>query len=217
MTSCAVIAAKDEEKHVGVVVKDTLTYVDEVILVDDGSKDGTKKVAEAAGAKVMRHVVNLGKGAAIRTGCEEAVRRKVSKIVLIDADGQHEPKELPRFLKALDSVDIVYGIRTRRESMPLVLKFGNWFIFQVSKLLYGVKVSDTQCGYRAFNASVWPKIRWESSGYSMESEMLAKAGKQNLKYSTVDISTIYSDKYKGTTVLDGMKIVLNMLWWRLRR
>ena len=217
MKTCAVIAAKDEEAHVGKVVKETLNYVDAVIVVDDGSRDSTKKVAEASGASVLHHVVNLGKGAAIKTGCDEAVKRGFGRIVLIDADGQHEPKEIPKFLKALDEADLVCGIRTRKKSMPLVLKFGNWFIFQVSRMLYGVGVTDTQCGFRAFNASVWDKIRWDSSGYSMESEMLARAGRQSLKYSTIAISTIYSDKYKGTTVLDGIKIVVSLLWWRLRQ
>ena len=99
--------------------------------------------------------------------------------------------------------------------MPLVLRFGNWFISNVVRILYGIDLSDTQCGFRAFSGEAYKKIRWNASDYSMESEMISKAGKQKLKYVQIPIQTIYSDKYKGTTIVDGVKIVLNMIWWKL--
>ena len=87
--------------------------------------------------------------------------------------------------------------------------------YQVSNFIYGIKIKDSQCGYRAFTAKAYKKIRWKASDYSMESEMLAKIGKYKLSYAEVPIETIYSDKYKGTTILDGIKIIFNLLIWKL--
>jgi len=213
----AVIAAKNEEKHIYEVVKDTRKYVDMVIVVDDGSVDNTKGQAKKAGAVVLEHMVNLGKGAAIITGCEFALDKKAKSIILLDADGQHEPKEIPHFLEELRKNEIVFGMRTIRKSMPSVYKFGNWVIHKLTQLLFGMDIPDTQCGYRAFRTDIFKKIRWQSSGYSMESEMIANVGKKRLKYSMIKIGTIYSDKYKGTTVKDGILIVANLIWWRISR
>jgi hypothetical protein len=82
-------------------------------------------------------------------------------------------------------------------------------------ILYGIRLNDTQCGFRAFSGDAYKKIRWNASDYSMESEMISRAGKQRLKYVQIPIRTIYSDKYKGTTILDGIRIVINMVRWRL--
>jgi len=215
-TVYAIIAAKNEEKNIGKVVKESGKY-SSVIVVDDGSADKTSSLAEKNGAIVLRHIVNLGKGAALKTGCEYALSHGASVIIFLDADGQHEPKEIPRFLEKLRDSDIVFGQRTHKEKMPFILKFGNWFIYRMSRMLFGIDIVDTQGGYRAFRASVYPKIRWQSSGYSVESEIVANVGKRRLKYSTLPISTIYSDRYKGTTVIDGVRIVMNMIWWRMSR
>jgi hypothetical protein len=90
-------------------------------------------------------------------------------------------------------------------------------ISKVIKFLYNVKIKDSQCGYRAFTAETYKKIRWRATDYSMESEMIANTGKYKLKYKEVPIETIYGDKYKGTTIVDGVKIVLNMFLWKVLR
>ena len=99
--------------------------------------------------------------------------------------------------------------------MPFILKFGNWFLNKTISFLYGIKIKDGQCGYRAFTAKAYRKLRWNASDYSMESEMIAKIGKYKLSYTEIPIKTIYSDKYKGTTVIDGVKIAFNLLLWKL--
>jgi len=213
----AIIAAKDEEKHISDVVKYTKKYVDKVIVVDDGSTDSTEEKAEKAGATVLKHIVNLGKGSAMNTGCEYAISKGAKIIVLLAADGQHEPKEIPKLAKKLEPSEIVFGIRTQKKNMPAVLKFGNWVINKISHYLYKIHIPDTQCGFRAFNSKIYKKIRWQSTDYSMESEMIANVGKKRLKYSTIPISTIYSDRYKGTTIIDGIKIVGNMIWWKIAK
>lgn len=161
--------------------------------------------------------MNLGKGAALRTGCDYAIRNGAKNIIVMDADGQHEPEDIPRFLDALKGKDIVFGSREKSKNMPFVFRFGNWAINNTSSLLYGMKISDTQSGYRAFRAKVYSVLRWESNDYSMESEMIVNAGKKKLRYEEIFIKTLYSDKYKGTTIVDGVKIVFQMLLWKLKK
>lgn len=211
----AVMPAYNEEKDIAGIIKNARKYVDEVVIVDDGSIDKTSKYAENAGAVVLRHIVNLGKGAALKTGCDFAIKKGAELIVVLDADAQHDPEDIPRFLDKLDKYGIVFSYRRLGGKMPLVLRFGNWCISGIVSLLYGISLNDTQCGFRAFTAEAYKKIRWNAIDYSMESEMIARAGKQKLKYVQISIETIYSDKYKGTTVVDGIKIVLNMFLWRL--
>lgn len=212
-----VIPAHNEEKNIGRVIEKTRKFSENIVVVDDGSEDKTAIIAEKSGAFVLKHIVNLGKGAALKTGCEYAIKNKAEKIVVLDADGQHDPNEIPNFVKALNKADIVFGYRRLNKNMPFVLRYGNWFIFFITKLLFGLKIIDTQCGYRAFKANVYNKIKWNSTNYSMESEMIANTGKAHLRYSQIPIETIYSDKYKGTTIFDGIRIVFNMVWWKFSR
>ncbi len=211
----AVIPAYNEEKNISSIIKRAKKYAGNIVLVDDGSKDRTLKLAQNAGAIVLKHIVNLGKGSALKTGCDFAVKNGAKYIVALDADAQHNPEDIPRFLEKLDNYDIVFSYRKLSKKMPFVLRFGNWFISVIVKVLYGVNLNDTQCGFRAFTREAYKKIRWNASDYSMESEMISRVGKQRLKYAQIPIETIYSDKYKGTTVIDGMKIVISMVWWKL--
>ncbi len=211
----AIIPAHNEEKNIRKTVEKTFNHIDNVVVVDDGSKDGTAKLAEKAGAVVLHHLINLGKGAALKTGCDYAFSRGATHIVALDADAQHNPDDIPRFAEKLENYDIIFSYRKYSKQMPAVLRFGNWLISEIASLLYNVDLKDTQSGFRAFSKETYKKIRWNASDYSMESEMISRAGKQKLKYVQIPIETIYSDRYKGTTVIDGMKIVLNMLWWKL--
>ena len=157
----------------------------------------------------------MGKGAALKTGCDYAVKNGAEFIIALDADAQHDPSDIPRFIEKLKKYDVVFSYRKLSGKMPLVLRFGNWIISNIVRNLYNVSLKDTQSGFRAFSKSAYKKIKWNASDYSMESEMISRAGKQRLKYVQIPIETIYSDRYKGTTVIDGVKIVLNMFWWKL--
>lgn len=212
-----VIPARNEKEHILKVVEDVKKYVSNVIVVDDASTDNTKRLAENAGAIVLRHVINLGKGGAVKTGCDYAVENGAKYVVLIDGDGQHESKAIPLFLRQLNDVDIVFGYRKFSKDMPFMMRYGNFFITRLNRLMFGICVRDSQCGYRAFTSNTYKKIRWQANDYSMESEMIANVGKNKLKYDEVEIKTIYNNNYKGTTPLDGVKIVFNMILWRMRR
>lgn len=211
-----IIPAYNESKHIINVLKKVKSQgYKNIVVVDDGSKDDTYKKVLSEKITILRHIINLGKGAALKTGCEYAIQNGADIIVVMDSDGQHKAEDISRFLNALKNVDVIFGSRELNESMPFILRFGNNFINFMVKLLYGITLKDTQSGFRAFKSDVYNKIRWESTNYSVESEMIANIGKNKLKYKEIMIETIYNDKYKGTTVLDGFKIVLNMIKWRI--
>lgn len=216
MITFVIIPAHNEERNIRKVIIGVKKYVSNIVVVDDGSNDQTAEIAKSERVHVLRHIINLGKGAALKTGCDFAYAKKASKIIVIDADGQHDTEKIPEFIKHLENSEIVFGYRELGKSMPFILRFGNFVINKVTTIFFKMKLRDTQCGYRAFRAIKYPQIRWNSSDYSMESEMIANAGKNKIIYSELPIATIYADKYKGTTVLDGFKIVMKMFIWRLQ-
>ncbi|MBI4438426.1 glycosyltransferase family 2 protein [Candidatus Woesearchaeota archaeon] len=215
----AIIPAYNEERHIQEVAERAKKQLsnESIIVVDDGSKDKTYEHAKQTGITAIRHVTNLGKGAALKTGAEYAISKGADALIFIDSDLQHMPEDIPSFAKAIGTTDIAFGYREPNSQMPAVLKFGNWFIGKAIKTLFGMNIKDTQCGYRAMTAQAYRQIKWTSPDYSVESEMIALAGKHKLKYAQVPIETIYIDKYKGTTVMDGISIVMKMLWWKITR
>lgn len=212
-----IIPAYNEEKTIGKVIQSCLAYTTQVVVVIDGSKDASEVLARRYPVYVLEHLVNLGKGAALKTGCDFAVQHGAQQLIVIDADGQHDPKKIPKFLKELQHHDVVLSYRVFNGPMPFILRLGNAFINYCMHLLYGIVVKDTQCGYRAFTVNAYKKLRWRASDYSMESEMLAHLGKHNLSFTELPIQTVYLDKYKGTTIFDGIKIVIDLFFWRLTR
>lgn len=216
----AVIPGHNEEKNIGRVIDKTKRFVDakKIVVVDDGSRDGTADAARRSGATVLRHIINLGKGAALRTGSHYSLSKGAEALVFMDSDGQHDPEDIPRLLTELKNSDIVFTYRDRASThMPLVKKFGNWFIDTAMKLLFHINVKDTQCGYKAMTGAAYGKMQLISNDYSIESEIVAKTGKYKLKFAQLPIKTVYADRYKGTTVFDGVKIVLKMLWWKVAK
>jgi glycosyltransferase involved in cell wall biosynthesis len=211
-----VIAAYREERRIADVVRRVRAQRFSAIVVDDGSDDATARAAEAAGAIVLRHVVNLGKGAAMKTGCDEAFARGAKAVILLDGDGQHRPEEMGKFLAALNKgYAVVFGYRRRTAAMPLVRRVGNWFIHVVIWLFYRLDLHDALCGYRAFTAEAYRTLRWDARDYSVESEMIARAGKANLPYTEFQVDTVYHDAHKGMTIMDGIPILLRLVWWRM--
>lgn len=184
-----------------------------IIVVDDGS---TPRVdpESVAPAKVLRHRINLGKGMALKTGCEYAVQERAEAIVLMDGDGQHEPAEIPRLIEALREVDIVFAARTLGQDMPSVRRMGNRVLNRSARWLYDLDLQDIWCGYRAFRSECFPKITWNAHDYAVDVEMAIRAMRQRLSYREVGIETIYHDAYKGVTVLDGLQLLFRLLRWK---
>jgi glycosyltransferase involved in cell wall biosynthesis len=188
-----------------------------VVVIDDGSTDQTSQVARQAGALVARHRINLGKGAALLTGVELAVWTGAPWILCMDADGQHLASDIPLLLEPLaQGAELVCGYRRFSRSMPGTARFGNVLLSAAVARLFGFHIRDTQCGMRAFRADVVERIRWRATDYAVETEMLVAAARAHLRVAEVQISTVYHDRYKGTTALDGVKILAKMLQWRLQ-
>ena len=212
-----IIPAYNEASRIGKVLEGVKSITSNIIVVDDGSKDDTCNVAKVHKVKCVKHIINLGKGAALKTGCDYAYNQHANVMVVIDADGQHKPKDIKKLLNAIEKVDVVFTYRTFDKNMPWVFRFGNWFINKSINWLYHIDLKDTQCGFRCFSGKVYPMLRWRASDYAMESEMIANAGKHNLSYVQVPIETIYEDRCKGTTIFDGIKIVINLFFWKFRK
>jgi len=213
-----VIPCYNEEKRVEEVLKriNNLKIEKKIIVIDDGSSDNSCEVVKNNFKDVLllEHKINLGKGAALKTGCEATVKLGADIIVLIDADGQHSPEIIPEMVKKLEkeNLDIVFGSRRMDiKKMPAVLYIGNKFLTGIINFFSGISLQDSLSGFRALKSSVYDKIIWESSGYSVETEMIMSVGKNKLKYGEIFIETIYNDNYKGTTPFDGIKVLISLI------
>lgn len=215
-----VLSAYNEGPRIKEVLKNINRHTGiNIVVVDDGSKDDTSLLAgQIAGVSVIKHKINLGKGAAMKTGAEFAFEKGASAVIFMDSDSQHSAEDLPKFLQALekDMCDAVFGSRNLNFGLPLVRYIGNKFASVLVNLLFGIYVSDLLCGFRAITKKAYGKIRWESSGYGVETEMVIRVAKAKLKYCEVPVETIYRDRVKGVTILDAFGILFNVLEWRLR-
>ncbi|MDD5556251.1 MAG: glycosyltransferase family 2 protein [bacterium] len=211
MKACAVIPAYNEEKRVAGVVRGALRHLPAAIVVDDGSSDGTARAAAAAGAALIRHGANRGKGAALETGLRRAFDDGFDAAVILDADGQHDPGEIPRFLEAAGSsgADIVVGNRMEeRGRMPLVRYLTNRVTsFFVSRLA-GRPIPDSQCGFRLVDRRAFDRMRLSTARYETESEMLIQAGRAGCAIASVPVRTIYGDeKSRINPLVDTLRFI----------
>jgi glycosyltransferase involved in cell wall biosynthesis len=196
----AEIPAYNEQRFIGSVVLQTLQYADTVIVVDDGSTDDTAQIAKAAGAQVVRHPHNQGKGIALNTGFSAARALDPQVVVTLDADGQHLPEEITRVVAPVleDRADIVVGSRylESKSKVPLHRVWGHKAFNLVNNLASGVSLSDSQSGFRAFSPSALRAISFRSNGFTVESEMQFLAQKHALRLSDIPITIQYHDKPK---------------------
>lgn len=208
----AVIPAFNEERAIGSVVLKTLPLVDEVIVIDDGSRDGTADLAVRAGATVVRHEVNQGKGVALRTGFRHARDRRPDAVVTIDADGQYMPGDIPSVAQPVleGRADIVVGSRYLEPAsdVPLARIWGHRFFNFVTNRSSGVTVTDSQSGFRAFSARALENFTFTSDSFSVESEMQFVARERGLRLVEVPIVIRYDDPPKRNVFVQGL-VVLN--------
>ncbi len=191
----AVIPAYNEAGHVGAVAREVARQVGQVIVVDDGSVDGTGKEAGAAGALVVRHLVNCGLGGAITTGVRCALALGARTIVTLDADGQHLPSEIPELVAPIlaGKADVTIGVRRRdRQRMPAFRRVANNAADWITWLLFGVYVPDTQSGFRALSRQAASRLRLRANRMEVSSELVAEAHRQGLRIAPVPISTVYT-------------------------
>ncbi len=196
-TVAAVIPAYFEEKHVADVVRRTLTVLDNVLVVDDGSTDATGSAARSAGATVIVHAQNLGKGESIKAGLRHWLKCNVIYAMILDADGQHLPEEIARFLEAASSTRAELLLGTRMSDvreMPLVRRLTNRYMSNKISRLCGQPIPDTQCGFRMVHRSLIPALLGGAERFDYETEMLILASRRGCKVESVPITTVYSDE-----------------------
>ncbi|MFN7974264.1 MAG: glycosyltransferase family 2 protein [Acidobacteriota bacterium] len=189
----ALICAFNEAKTVGEVVTRTRPHVARVTVVDDGSADGTSALAEAAGAAVLRHETNRGKGAAVRTGLDAILATDATHVLFIDADRQHDPAEIPRLAAAAaGGAGVVIGSRfAEKEAIPRHRYLANAIGGRVLSLFAGVRLEDTQSGYRLIDADLLRRITIEREDFAIETEILLKAVGLGARVAYVPIRAIY--------------------------
>ncbi|MBN2600033.1 MAG: glycosyltransferase family 2 protein [Candidatus Thermoplasmatota archaeon] len=217
--SLAIIPCYNEEATVGCVVEKTKPYVDAVVVVDDGSTDQTAEIATNAGAVVLCHESNKGKGAALKTGFQFAVKNKFDFVVTIDGDGQHNPDEIPAVLEKVmtNDYDISIGFRVGHNTeMPTWRRVGKRVLDYTTSLGTGGFVTDSQCGFRAFNkravATITPKLR--GSAFSIESEQLIRAYESGFKVVNTNITCRYKNLQTSTKnpASHGLSVLSSVLW-----
>jgi len=196
-TVAAVIPAYLEEKHIGDVARRTLLQLANVVVVDDGSADRTAEQARNAGADVIVHEQNRGKGESIKSGFRYWLERGVTYVVILDGDGQHLPEEIERFLAAAASGigELLIGTRMNDvREMPLVRRLVNRYMSNKISRLCGQPIPDTQCGFRMVHRSLIPDLLGGAERFDYETEMLILASRKGCRVESVPITTVYSDE-----------------------
>ena len=196
-----VIPAFNEEGRVGKVIREIpRSLVEEVIVVNDNSSDGTAAEATTAGAKVISHNRNLGVGAAIKTGYYEALRRKANITLIIAGDGQHDPSEIPKLVEPIlnNDADYIVGDRLSHPSseMPTLRYLGNRLLTFLTRLFTKLDVKDSQCGYTAITSESLKKINLEfvSDKWGVPNDLLFECANKGLRVKYVPIKTIYGGR-----------------------
>ena len=194
----AVIPAYQEEKHVGEVAQRTRAQLENVLVVDDGSTDTTAERARSSGVDVVIHPQNRGKGESIKTGLRYWLERGSEYVVLLDADGQHLPEEISRFVDSAVSesdAKIFIGSRMNDTSMmPLVRRIVNRYMSGKISQVCGQPIPDTQCGFRMLHRDIIPDVLSGASRFEYETEMLIIASRKGHRVASVPITTVYSDE-----------------------
>ncbi len=210
-----VIPTFNEARFIGSVVVQTRRFADTVIVVDDGSTDATGVIAEAAGAVVVRHERNRGKGASLRTGLQQALSYDPSVIITLDGDGQHVPDEIHRLIRPIldDDADIVVGSRylDGKSAVPRQRIWGHRVFNLVTNGASGTALTDSQSGFRAFSPASVNLLALRSAGFSVESEMQFLANQHDLRLAEVPITVLYRDPPKRPLWAHGMMVLHGLL------
>jgi glycosyltransferase involved in cell wall biosynthesis len=188
-----------------------------IIVVNDGSNDGTAAAAERYGVTVLSHAVNRGKGAALQTGFDHVLKRQYDAVITMDADLQHEPEMIPAFITRMQegSFDLVIGSRMHDTArMPFHRFISNTLTTMLVRLRSGAAVSDSQSGFRLISRNVLAQVRTESEGFEAETELLIKAAGRGCTFGTVPIKTIYAGEKSHMTHL---RTTLNFIRVLLKR
>ncbi|HWP81235.1 MAG TPA: glycosyltransferase family 2 protein [Bacteroidota bacterium] len=213
----AIVPAFNAESTLGELLTRLRQYpeLQEVVVINDGSTDATGEIAKQSGALLLEHTRNKGKGAALQTGFDYALTRSGwDAVVTIDADLQHMPEELPKFFRTRreTGADIVIGYRGRLGTrMPLPRMASNTLTSMLVSARTGLKIKDSQCGYRLIGSEVLEVVRLESEGYEAETEFLLKAARNGFRVEFIPIMTIYNNERSFMTHWETTKRFIQVL------
>lgn len=211
-----VLPAYNESIYIASVLKELNKTGYPYVVVDDGSGDDTYKIAKRYSKHVLKHRINLGKGAALRTGCEYAIKKqRAQAVIFMDSDAQHSASELELFQSALNEGHaMVLGIRSFDSAMPLIRIIGNRINSVLVLFLFGTYIPDIPSGYKAMTSELYKKLHLVATGYNIELEIAIKLAKKRIQFTTVPITTIYHDLDRGFQPLDGLQMMIDLLKWR---
>ena len=216
MNIFVVIPAYNEATVVGRTVSDVRKYCSSVVVVDDGSDDETGKTAEASGAKVLRHIINRGQGAALRTGIDYALSLGADIIVTFDADGQFVAAEIEKICGPLmaGDADIVLGSRfLTKNRIPFLKKIILRPAILFTRAITGLELSDTHNGFRALNRAAAEKIEIRQDRMAHSSEIIHEIARLNLRYKEIPIAVNYTEysRKKGQKLTGALKILFDLI------
>ncbi len=190
------IPALNAESTLEPVIREARAQVEEVVVIDDGSSDRTAETALEAGARVLRHEANRGKGAALKRGFHYALEQDYDGVITLDADGQHLPADISRFIAARLATggDLIIGGRAHLfEGMLARRRLANRFSAWAIALVSGVEVTDSQSGFRFYSADLLRRIELRSDRFDLESEVIVRAGRGGFRVTTVPIGLGFVD------------------------
>lgn len=210
-----VVPSYNESRYIGRFLSRLLVITKNVIVVDDGSSDHTCEIARSHGVTCLSHEINLGKGSALKTGCEYAFKKLgADAIVIMDSDDQHDPVDLKLFVTTLKKgADIVLGVRQLDARMPIMRVLANKTMSILINLLFGHYLADIPSGFKAMTKKAYRELYWQSAGYEVETEIAVRIAKSKLAYVEIPISTVYHDKDYGFNFLDAIKILVKLPYW----
>jgi glycosyltransferase involved in cell wall biosynthesis len=214
--TAAVIPAYQDEKHIGDIVRRTRERLDHVIVIDDGSSDQTAQRAREAGAEVIVHDENRGKGEALKTGLGHWLDREVTWVSLLDSDGQHLPEEIDRFMAAAAAAtrpSFFIGNRMNDlAGMPFVRRIVNRYMSRRISRVCGQEIPDTQCGFRMLDRQLIPELLGGGHRFDYETEVLIIAGRKGYRIESVPITTIYTDQVSKIHPMRDAIRFFKMMW-----
>ncbi|MEO7931794.1 MAG: glycosyltransferase family 2 protein [Chthoniobacterales bacterium] len=186
-----------EEAAIGKVIAGVKKYLDHVLMVDDGSPDETAERARQAGAEVIVHSRNQGKGASLKTGLRTLESRGVDYFLVMDSDGQHDPDDIPHFIAAANEMEVAVFCGNRMgdlTAMPLVRKLTNKFMSWRISRACGQAIPDSQCGFRMYRRDTLVHLLCETNNFDYETETLLLIARHGLKIGSVPVRTIYGNE-----------------------
>jgi glycosyltransferase involved in cell wall biosynthesis len=215
---CALVAAFNEETTIGCVLSGARPFVDQIVVVDDGSGDGTAALAEEAGALVLRHPENHGKGVAVRTGLVHVLKEDFTHVLFMDADLQHDPADIPLLLEKASKSGAEFVVAERvfdRETMPRARYYANTIGSWVMRRLTATPIRDSQSGFRLIRADLLRPLTLTARRYEIEAEILVKLARRGARFERVAIESNYDGvRSKMRPIRDVFRICMLTMQYR---